>query len=94
MQEIEAIDLEIKRLKEVKALHKEYRRFACMPIGVMSKPCHCCKGWSKKRHNCGHKYCEKPCRKQDQEGVLSLGNSNPVENSGTAETVIEKEKQE
>jgi hypothetical protein len=73
MQEIEALDLEIKRLKEVKALHKEYRRFANMPLGVMSKPCLCCRGWSKKKHLCSHVYCEKPCRKQDQEtlGVIS-----------------------
>ena len=54
MQEIEGIDMEIKRLKEVKALHKEYRRYACMPIGVMSKPCMCCRGWSKKKHLCSH----------------------------------------
>ena len=39
MQEIEALDMEVKRLKEVKALHKEYRRFSCMPIGVMARPC-------------------------------------------------------
>ena len=69
MQEIEGLDMEIKRLKEVKALHKEYRRFSNMPIGVMSKPCLCCRGWSKKKHLCSHVYCDKPCRKQDQEPI-------------------------
>ncbi len=39
MQEIDALEIELKRLKEVKAINKEFRRFACMPIGVMSKPC-------------------------------------------------------
>jgi hypothetical protein len=54
MQDIEALDAEVKRLKEVKALHKEYRRFAGLPIGVMARPCSCCRGWSKKKHNCTH----------------------------------------
>ena len=31
MQEIHALDLEVKRLKEVKAIHKEYRRYVEMP---------------------------------------------------------------
>ena len=31
MQEIGALDHECKRLKEVRAIHKEYRRFAEMP---------------------------------------------------------------
>lgn len=72
LQEIEALDTEIKRLKEVKALHKEYRRFACMPIGVMSKPCQCCRGWSKKKHFCTHQYCEKPCKKNESEQAQLL----------------------
>lgn len=37
MQEIEGLDQEIRRLKEVKALHREYRRYANMPIGPKSK---------------------------------------------------------
>lgn len=72
MQEIEALDTEIKRLKEAKALHKEYRRFACMPIGVMSKPCQCCRGWSKKKHFCSHQFCDKPCKKHEQEQAQML----------------------
>ena len=31
MQEIHALDLEVKRLKEAKAIHKEYRRYVEMP---------------------------------------------------------------
>lgn len=31
MQEIQALDHEVKRLKEVRAIHKEYRRYAEMP---------------------------------------------------------------
>jgi hypothetical protein len=31
MQEIFALDLEIKRLKELKAMHKEFRRYVEMP---------------------------------------------------------------
>ena len=31
MQEIHALDLEVKRLKEIKAIHKEYRRYVEMP---------------------------------------------------------------
>lgn len=31
MQEIQALDQEIKRLKEVKAIHKEFRRYVEMP---------------------------------------------------------------
>ena len=54
MQEIDALEIELKRLKEVKAINKEFRRFACMPIGVMSKPCACCRGWTKKKHICTH----------------------------------------
>lgn len=30
-QEIHALDLEVQRLKEVKAIHKEYRRYVQMP---------------------------------------------------------------
>ena len=67
LQEIEALDAEVRRLKEVKVMHKEFRRYSCMPIGVMSKPCACCRGWTKKKHLCTHKFCDKPCRKQDQE---------------------------
>ena len=63
MQEIEAIEREIKRLKEVKIFHKEYRRYAGMPIGVMSKPCTCCRGWTRKKHLCKHTFCEKPCKR-------------------------------
>jgi len=67
MQEVDALDMEVKRLKEVKAMHKEFRRYACLPIGVMSKPCVCCRGWTRKKHLCTHKFCDKPCRKQEQE---------------------------
>jgi hypothetical protein len=46
-------------------MHKEFRRFVEMPIGVMSKPCACCKQWVRKKHaNCTHEHCEKPCKKQ------------------------------
>lgn len=38
-----------------------YELFA---VGLMSKPCACCHGWNKKKHPCGHDYCEKPCKKQ------------------------------
>ncbi|TNV79072.1 hypothetical protein FGO68_gene7949 [Halteria grandinella] len=65
MQEIHSLDSEIKRLKEVQVMHKEFRRFVEMPIGVMSKPCACCKQWVRKKHpNCSHQHCEKPCKKQ------------------------------
>lgn len=50
MQEIHALDLELKRLREMKVIHKEFRRYVEMPIGVMSKPCPCCKNWAKKKH--------------------------------------------
>lgn len=76
MQEIHALDQEIKRLKEVKAIHKEFRRYVEMPriifkyvifqtavVGVMARPCICCRGWSKKKHYCSHEFCEKPCKK-------------------------------
>lgn len=42
------MDLEIKRLKELKAMHKEFRRYVEMPsnsndfiliVGVMARPC-------------------------------------------------------
>ena len=67
MQEIHALDLEVKRLKEVKALHKEYRRYVEMPIGVMSRPCVCCRGWNKRKHLCSHEFCDKPCKKHQAE---------------------------
>ena len=67
IQEIHALDLEVKRLKEVKAIHKEYRRFVEMPIGVMSRPCPCCRGWNKRKHPCSHEFCPKPCKKQQAE---------------------------
>ena len=35
MQEIHALDLEVKRLKEVKAMHKEYRRYVEMPSKLL-----------------------------------------------------------
>lgn len=63
MQEIHALDLEVRRLKEAKALHKEYRRYVEMPIGVMSRPCVCCRGWNKRKHPCSHDFCDKPCKK-------------------------------
>lgn len=76
MQEIQALDSEIKRLKELKAIHKEFRRYVEMPskivylifnvVGVMSRPCACCRGWSKKKHYCSHEFCEKPCKKQEE----------------------------
>lgn len=37
-----------------------------MPLGVMSKPCTCCRKWEKKKHWCSHQFCLKPCRKQDE----------------------------
>lgn len=77
MQEIFALDTEIKRLKELKAIHKEFRRYVEMPsiiislifpiVGVMSRPCTCCRGWSKKKHFCSHEFCEKPCKKQEEQ---------------------------
>lgn len=69
MQEIVALDAEAKRLKEVRAIHKEYRRYTEMPIGLMSKPCPCCNGWNKKKHPCSHEYCEKPCKRQETENL-------------------------
>lgn len=48
MQEIHALDLEMKRLKELKAMQKEFRRYVEMPsiilkvnfiVGVISRPC-------------------------------------------------------
>ena len=38
-----------------------------MPIGVMARPCQCCRGWSKKKHSCTHQFCDKPCKKQEAE---------------------------
>ena len=38
MQEIHALDLEVKRLKEVKAIHKEYRRYVQMPSKSLAVP--------------------------------------------------------
>ena len=35
MQEIHALDLEVKRLKEVKAMYKEYRRYVEMPSKLL-----------------------------------------------------------
>lgn len=66
MQEIEALELELMRLKESKVIHKEFRRFAQMPLGVMSKPCTCCRKWEKNKHWCSHQFCVKPCRKQNE----------------------------
>mmetsp|Transcript_27075 Transcript_27075/g.20257 ORF Transcript_27075/g.20257 Transcript_27075/m.20257 type:complete len:92 (+) Transcript_27075:757-1032(+) len=77
MQEIHALDQEIKRLKEVKAIHKEFRRYVEMPLGVMSRPCPCCRGWSKKKHYCSHEFCEKPCKKQEEQ----LGQPKPAKES-------------
>jgi len=37
MQEIDALEIELKRLKEVKAINKEFRRFACMPKELQKK---------------------------------------------------------
>ena len=34
MQEIHALDQEVKRLKEVKAMHKEFRRYVEMPSKI------------------------------------------------------------
>jgi len=56
MQEIEALELELMRLKEAKVIHKEYRRYAQMPLGVLSKPCTCCRKWEKKKNWCSHQY--------------------------------------
>lgn len=46
MQEIHALDLEVRRLKEAKVLHKEYRRYVEMPskckhriISTIAKGC-------------------------------------------------------
>lgn len=47
-------------------MHKEFRRFAQMPIGVMSKPCNCWRKWENKKHWWSHQYWIKPCRKQDE----------------------------
>lgn len=66
MQEIEALELELMRLKEAKVIHKEFRRYAQLPLGVMSKPCTCCRKWEKKKHWCSHHFCLKPCRKQEE----------------------------
>lgn len=65
--EIDALELEIMRLKEAKIIHKELRRVVQMPLGVMSRPCTCCRKWEKKKHWCSHEYCPKPCRKQCDE---------------------------
>ena len=35
MQEIHALDQEVKRLKDVKAMHKEFRRYVEMPSNIM-----------------------------------------------------------
>ena len=75
MQEIDALEIELKRLKEVKAINKEFRRFACMPIGVMSKPCPCCRGWTKKKHLCTHQFCDaKICKKKEQDFAIQSAN--------------------
>ena len=37
MQEIHALDQEIKRLKEIKAMHKEFRRYVEMPSKIYIK---------------------------------------------------------
>jgi len=34
IQEIEALDSEVNRLKEVRAIHKEYRRYTEMPSKI------------------------------------------------------------
>ena len=72
MQEIEALELELMRLKESKVIHKEFRRFAQMPLWVMSKPCTWWRKWEKKKHWCSHQFWIKPCRKQDE--VMTKGN--------------------
>lgn len=73
----------MKRLKEVRAIHKEYRRYTEMPskplftnlpissiiVGLMSKPCQCCNGWNKKKHPCSHDICEKPCKRLETEKI-------------------------
>lgn len=38
-----------------------------MPIGLMSKPCACCHGWNKRKHPCSHEFCEKPCKRHEDE---------------------------
>ena len=44
MQEIHALDQEIKRLKEIKAMHKEFRRYVEMPskISLLINYCSWC----------------------------------------------------
>ena len=42
-----------------------------MPLGVMSKPCTCCRSWEKKKHWCSHEFCLKPCRKQAEQMLNS-----------------------
>eukprot|EP00831_Metopus_contortus_P014154 TRINITY_DN1583_c0_g1_i2.p2 TRINITY_DN1583_c0_g1~~TRINITY_DN1583_c0_g1_i2.p2 ORF type:complete len:247 (-),score=42.37 TRINITY_DN1583_c0_g1_i2:58-798(-) len=52
-------------LERNQTFNREYRKIAGFPIGVLSKPCQCCKKWERKFHMCSHLYCPKPCKKME-----------------------------
>jgi hypothetical protein len=62
----------------------------------MSKPCLCCRGWSKKKHLCSHLYCEKPCRKQEQEnlGVEKLPPQSTQQDQHKKQSLIQQQIQD
>ncbi|CAI2360018.1 unnamed protein product [Moneuplotes crassus] len=57
MQEIDALDQEIARLRDLRKIHQDFRESVGFPIGVMKSACPCCGQWTIKKHFCLHEIC-------------------------------------
>ena len=70
LNEIEALENEISRLKKMKIVNRECRKISGLPFGVSTIYCNCCHLVEKKKHNCSHKFCNENCPKKKTDEMM------------------------
>ena len=70
LNEIEALENEISRLKKMKIVNRECRKISGLPFGVSTIFCNCCHLVEKKKHNCSHKFCNENCPKKKTDEMM------------------------
>ena len=70
LNEIEALENEISRLKKMKIVNRECRKISGLPFGISTIFCNCCHLVEKKKHNCSHKFCNENCPKKKTDEMM------------------------